>query len=189
MRKRLYERYSTSELRTEIAKTAELILERQQWSWRLGEMVAFVVPAIGFAMALWNLRIEGNTIPYREIGMPLLVSLGEVLLVVLLARGVRSSACVTLREWELFAEEMAVERPRDGLRPTPPQEKGEEEMEWLGSHEPPRLPLPPLPMPEPHDPGLPAATMLDEAADASPSPPTAPKPPKLGQMANEELYY
>jgi hypothetical protein len=118
-RKRLYKRHSTSEIRAEIAKTAELMLARQQWAWRLSQMMAFLIPAIGFAMSLWVLRIEGNTIPWREVGMPLVVALGESVPVLLFGLGVRNLAQLTMKEWGLFAEEMAVERQPEGYLSNP----------------------------------------------------------------------
>ena len=134
-RRRLYRRYSTSELRAEISKTAELMLEQQQWTWRLGQAVAFIVPTIGFAMALWNLRLEGNRVPYREIGIPLLFSICEVVPVVFLAHRTALAAELTLRRWQLFAEEMSVELPRAGLRHEPLEESVEGEKDRLDSQE------------------------------------------------------
>jgi hypothetical protein len=130
--KRLYKRQSSGEIGGEIARTADLILGRQQWTWRLALMIAYLIPAIGFAMTLWGLRIEGNSVPWRAIGMPLMIGLGESIPVLLLAVGVRNAARETMKEWALFAEELAIERRPGGPRPGP---KGpvEEKDEPLGT--------------------------------------------------------
>ena len=69
-RQRLYVRHSTDEIRAEIKKSADLILDRQEWSWRLGQIVCYLIPAVGFAAALMNLRLEGNTVPCARSASP-----------------------------------------------------------------------------------------------------------------------
>ena len=174
-RERLYIRYSRAELRDEIRKTAELLLDRQQWAWRVGEMVAFAIPAVGFIAALWNLRIEGNTLPYREIGTPLLVSIVEALAVLWVALAVNSAAARLLTDWEGFAEAMAVAQPVEGLRPHPSTDKDAEEAWSI----PPEL-LPPHPPPVPA-PAHTEATVPE--ADRPEGPPIAPPalPDSTGQ--------
>lgn len=114
--RRLYRRHSSQEQRAEIARTGDLILDRQAWTWRFGLIVVFLVPAIGFAAALWGLRIERNTIPYREIAVPLFVSLIETLPILLLALGTRGLVHSLVRQWRLLAEEVCgVRLPEGGI--------------------------------------------------------------------------
>jgi len=124
--KRLYRRHSTEELRAEIRKTEGLILDRQQWTWMLAQMVAFLIPAVGFAASLWNLRLEGNKLPYRELGWPLFTSLGEALLVLLLALWVRGVARTLARDWSSFCQQLCVIRRPEGDKK---EGLGEEELE------------------------------------------------------------
>jgi hypothetical protein len=114
-RTRLYRRHSTGEYRAEIARTAELILGRQDWTWRLGQTVAFLTPAVGFAAGLWSLRLIGNRVPWREVGLPLAVSLAEAIIVLLMSLGVRHATVTVIREWSRYAEAFAVQYPLEGL--------------------------------------------------------------------------
>jgi hypothetical protein len=108
--KRLYKRQSSGETRAEIARTAKLILKRQQGTWQLALWIAYLIPAIGFAMTLWGLQIHGNSVPWLQVGLPLMVGLGESIPVLLLAIGVRKAARETAADWQQFAEELAIER-------------------------------------------------------------------------------
>ena len=168
-RARLYKRHATAEFRAEIAATADLLLVRQQWTWRLGQMVAFLVPGVGFAMGLWNLRIEGNTIPWREVAMPLLLGLAEAIPPLLLALWVRGAAVEALKEWSRFAEEVAVGQPLDGLRDDP---SGEDEADGPESE--------PTPAP---------ASQWDSGwggKPAAPAPPVKGPPPPAGGARKDQ---
>ncbi len=151
--KRLYRRHSTAELHDEIRKTDELVLERQQWTWRLAQIVAFLLPTVGFAASLWNLHWEGNRLPYRDLGWPLAISLGEAILVLMLAMWTRSAAQTLLREWRLFCQEVcAIRRPRGEIED---QHEEEDERETEDVKVAPVLvvstptPTPPKPTPAP----------------------------------------
>jgi hypothetical protein len=115
--KRLYKRQSSGETRAEIARTANLILKRHQGTWQLALMIAYLIPAIGFTMTLTGLQVDGNSVPWREVGLPLMVGLGESIPVLLLAIGVRKAARETVTDWQRFAEELAIER-RTGVTRT-----------------------------------------------------------------------
>ncbi len=163
--RRLYRRHSRLELRNEIGKTGDMILEGQRWTWRLGEVVAFFIPAIGFAATLWNLRLDGNRVPYREIALPLFIALGEAGLILVLTLYVRQQASTLVKEWRLFAEALAVARPGEGGQAddqTDPTEGDFEEAARPGQRAatpPPQSPPPPPPRP-----------------DAGPTPPSSPGP-------------
>jgi hypothetical protein len=119
---RLYVRHSTAELRSEIAKTGERLMNSQQWAWRLGQAVCFLVPVVGFGASLWALRKEGNSGHWHETGPPLLLAVAESGLVLLLVLWVRGAAKLLVQEWRLFAEGVAVERRPVGSIPNPAEE-------------------------------------------------------------------
>jgi hypothetical protein len=114
--KRLYKRQSSGETRAEIARTASHILKRQQGTWQLALLIAYLVPTIGFAMTLWGLQVHGNSVPWRQVGLPLMVGLVESIPVLLLAIGVRKAARETASDWQRFAEELAIERRTGAAR-------------------------------------------------------------------------
>lgn len=118
--RRLPRRHSTQEQRVELSRTGDLIVERQAWVWRLAIIIAFLIPAIGFAASLWELRIERNTIPYREIALPLLVALAEVLPILLPAFGIRGLVRSLIQQWKLLAEEVCgLRKPEGGIDVSP----------------------------------------------------------------------
>ena len=173
--KRLYRRHSTAELYDEIRKTEELILERQQWTWRLAQIVAFLLPAIGFAASLWNLHWEGNKLPYRELGWPLVISLGEAILVLLLALWVRSAAQTLLREWRLFCQEVcAIRRPRGEIE----DEHEDEDEDGPEPEAEKAQPVPVISVPPPAPPKAtpPKATPPKPTVRTAPTPIPAQKP-------------
>ncbi|MFO0957176.1 MAG: hypothetical protein U0800_06875 [Isosphaeraceae bacterium] len=174
--RRLHRRHSTQEQRTEIARTGSMILEKQVWTWQLAWIVAFLVPAIGFAGALWNLRIERNTIPYREVALPLLVSLAEVLPILLLAVGVRGLARSLIEQWKLVAEEVCgLRNPEGGIDPGAAFHQAEYAPVDVVEPRPQQPPPYNAPPPRPAPPRADAGGWPEEFDDAPPRPQPRPQ--------------
>ena len=66
------------------ARRADLLVREFSPRWWIGTAVAFLIPLFGGLAALWNLRVFTNAEPFREVGLPLLISVVEAMPLLLL---------------------------------------------------------------------------------------------------------
>jgi hypothetical protein len=81
--------------RAAIDRQARELSDRQEESRRIGQFVAAIVPAIGFAAAIWHAPADSRSLA----GQPLFLGLGEAFFVLLLHLGVSHSAEVLKAGW------------------------------------------------------------------------------------------
>ncbi len=77
---------------------------------RIIQVVAYLVPLIGFAVAIWN---PGKGASWVIAGRPLLLTLGEAFFLILLSLGVSNSLEVVKSGWLLLAPKAKAQGPRD----------------------------------------------------------------------------
>jgi hypothetical protein len=114
--KRLFKRNSSGDMRAGIDRTAVLLGKRQQGTWRLGLIIAYLVPAIGFALTLRGLQIQRGSVPWHHLALPLIMGVAESIPVLLLAVYVRKAVGEVVSEWQRFAGVLAIERRTRGAR-------------------------------------------------------------------------
>jgi hypothetical protein len=174
----LRRRYAVSEMRAAVAKRADILLREYTPRWWIGTAVAFLIPLFGGLAALWNLRIYTNAVPFREVGLPLLISVVEAMPILLLSTTLRRSFETALSRWKVAVEEIAgIQRPVGRIQPS----EGEEEEKVIPTPSPPATPSPP-PTPSPPTPS--------QSPRPQPQPPTNKKENAKTAFADkDEEYY
>jgi hypothetical protein len=84
-----------------VQKTAREFFERWRDTRRIIDVVPYVVPLIGFGVSSWN---SGSAGPWRVVGQPLLLSVGEAFFVRLLTIGVSGALIVVKEGWLLLVK-------------------------------------------------------------------------------------
>lgn len=182
----LRRRYAVSELGAAVDRRSALLLREASFRWWIGTAAAFLVPLFGGLASLWNLKLDSNIVPFREVGLPLIVSVIEAMPLFLLSRALRQSTETALARWAVAVKEVAgIQRP-DGSRAEP----DETLFAIAPPATPPHPPLTPVSSPSTTSPAPP------EAAPRPPDRPAPPPPPVPAQAQpqpavgdKDELYY
>jgi hypothetical protein len=116
----LHERNSQRQRKGAVEATRTVLeaeFARRRWFVNL---LCFLIPMFGGLLSLWNLRLISAAIPFREVGLPLIVAVLESMFLlsfsVLLAR----DTSARLEQWRKEAEFVAEKGPVRGLLPDPP---------------------------------------------------------------------
>jgi hypothetical protein len=167
----LRRRHARVELQGAIAATRDVLEREYARRWKLARDLCFLIPLFGCLLSLWNLRLESNVVPFREVGLPLIIAVVEMMPVLLLATWLGRDVAVTLDQWKLAAEAVAGIRRPEGLMTDPDLEEMAEDHDEATLDTTPPAPPPvrkPVPPPQPTPPTQPIPIPAPDRPRAEP---------------------
>ena len=187
----LLRRYSGPELKKALGDMRDVFERDLGRRWAACQALCFVrIPLFGCLLSLWNLRVESNVVPFREIGLPLVVSVVEVIPVLLMVASLARNAHFALDHWRLTAEMFALDGQPSSTRPSSQAGEVREQVPEHEEYEAIELGVPsrdgtrrsPLPLKRSYDQRSPRTARTD-SVPIEPEPEPEPEPesePKLG---------
>jgi hypothetical protein len=144
--------------------------------WALCQALCFAIPLYGCLLTLWNLRLVSNAVPpFREVGLPLIVTVVEVFPILLMVTALARDAQLALDRWHITAEVLALSAKGPVSQESAPEHRppgpGHTDFEMI---EPDVSPVP-----------VPVPVAVPEPVRVLPDPPTS-NPPYNGVQSSHD---